>query len=77
MLLACDMYAMQFMEVAYELAGVLDLMLGIQPDERPRRPARFFTGRTRGSCSAGRQIVATPIRERHAAHGESAVNPQG
>jgi CHAT domain-containing protein len=33
-MLACDMYAMQFMEVAYELRGVLDLMLGIQPDDR-------------------------------------------
>src|SRR5207249_2138102 len=33
-LLACDMYAMQFMEVSYELRGVVDLMLGIQPDER-------------------------------------------
>jgi len=32
--LACDMYAMQFMEVAYELRGVLDLLLGIQVDER-------------------------------------------
>ncbi|MEO5741892.1 MAG: CHAT domain-containing protein [Vicinamibacterales bacterium] len=33
-LLACDMYAMQFMEVCYELRGVLDLILGIQPDDR-------------------------------------------
>jgi hypothetical protein len=33
-MLACDMYAMQFMEVAYELRGVLDLLVGIQPDER-------------------------------------------
>src|SRR5262245_62206889 len=33
-LLACDMYAMQFMEVSYELRGVIDLMLGIQPDDR-------------------------------------------
>jgi CHAT domain-containing protein len=33
-LLACDMYAMQFMEVSYELRGVLDLLLGIQPDDR-------------------------------------------
>lgn len=33
-LLACDMYAMQFMEVAYELRGILDLLVGIQPDER-------------------------------------------
>jgi hypothetical protein len=33
-LLACDMYAMQFMEVSYELRGLLDLLLGIQPDDR-------------------------------------------
>lgn len=33
-LLACDMYAMQFMEVAYELRGSVDLMVGIQPDDR-------------------------------------------
>jgi hypothetical protein len=33
-MLACDMYAMQFMEVAYELRGVLDLILGLQPDAR-------------------------------------------
>ena len=33
-MLACDMYAMQFMEVAYELRGVLDFLLGIQPDDR-------------------------------------------
>ncbi len=33
-LLACDMYAMQFMEVAYELRGMLDFLVGIQPDER-------------------------------------------
>lgn len=33
-MLACDMYAMQFMEVSYELRGVLDLIVGIQPDDR-------------------------------------------
>lgn len=33
-ILACDMYAMQFMEVAYELRGCVDLLVGIQPDER-------------------------------------------
>jgi CHAT domain-containing protein len=32
------MYAMQFMEVSYELRGVLDLLLGIQPDEREAGP---------------------------------------
>jgi hypothetical protein len=33
-MLACDMYAMQFMEVAYELRGLVDVLLGIQADER-------------------------------------------
>lgn len=37
-LLACDLYALQFMEVAYELRGVVELMLGIQPDERHDAP---------------------------------------
>jgi hypothetical protein len=31
-MLACDMYATQFMEVAYELRGLTDILLGIQPD---------------------------------------------
>jgi hypothetical protein len=33
-ILACDMYAMQFMEVAYELRGLTDVVIGIQADER-------------------------------------------
>jgi hypothetical protein len=33
-MLACDMYAMQFMEVAYELRGLVDVLVGIQADER-------------------------------------------
>jgi hypothetical protein len=37
--LACDMYAMQFMEVAYELQPVADFLIGIQPDERHDAPA--------------------------------------
>jgi hypothetical protein len=45
-MLACDMYAMQFMEVSYELRGVLDLIVGIQPDER-RKTRHFPTGPTR------------------------------
>ena len=32
-MLACDMYAMQFMEVAYELRGLLGLLVGLQPGE--------------------------------------------
>jgi CHAT domain-containing protein/cysteine peptidase C11 family protein len=37
-LLACDMYAMQFMEVAYELQPAVDFLVGIQPDERSDQP---------------------------------------
>ena len=37
-MLACDMYAMQFMEVAYELRGVLDFQVGLQPDDRHAAP---------------------------------------
>ncbi|HEY5616858.1 MAG TPA: CHAT domain-containing protein [Vicinamibacterales bacterium] len=37
-LLACDMYAMQFMEVAYELQSAVDFLVGIQPDERSDAP---------------------------------------
>jgi hypothetical protein len=37
-LLACDMYAMQFMEVAYELQPYVDFLVGIQPDERQEAP---------------------------------------
>jgi hypothetical protein len=37
-LLACDMYAMQFMEVAYELRGVVDLLVGIQADAQNEAP---------------------------------------
>ncbi len=54
-LLACDMYAMQFMEVAYELRGVLDLLLGIQPDDRensgplPHWPVRAFPSSVAGA----------------------------
>jgi CHAT domain-containing protein len=33
-MLACDMYAMQFMEVAYELRGTVDVLVGIQADQR-------------------------------------------
>jgi CHAT domain-containing protein len=37
-MLACDMYAMQFLEVAYELRGVLDFQVGLQPDDRHATP---------------------------------------
>jgi hypothetical protein len=37
-MMACDMYAMQFMEVAYELRGVVDFQVGLQPDARHDTP---------------------------------------
>jgi CHAT domain-containing protein len=37
-MLACDMYAVQFMEVAYELRGVCDFQVGLQPDARHDTP---------------------------------------
>ena len=38
-MLACDMYAMQFMEVAYELQSAVDVLVGIQPDEHHDAPS--------------------------------------
>ena len=59
-MLACDMYAMQFMEVAYELRGLLDLLVGIQPDElRGRRSACPLA--LRALLQRWQEIVATPI----------------
>jgi len=37
-MLACDMYATQFMEVAYELREHVDFLLGLQPDDRSDAP---------------------------------------
>ncbi len=37
-MLACDMYAMQFMEVAYELRHNVEFLVGLQPDGRQDAP---------------------------------------
>ena len=37
-MLACDMYAMQFMEVAYELRHSVEFLVGLQPDGRQDAP---------------------------------------
>jgi len=74
-MLACDMYAMQFMEVSYELRGVLDLIVGIQPDERqddaplPHWPYARCLKRWQ-------EIVATST-EAQVPKWRSAVDPQG
>ena len=74
-LLACDMYAMQFMEVAYELRGVLDLLLGIQPDDRensgplPHWPYARFLRRWQELVANSAAVEAPRWR--------SAVDPQG
>ena len=74
-LLACDMYAMQFMEVAYELRGVLDLMLGIQPDDRQDAAPLVHWPYAR-CLRRWQEIVATPI-EGAPPRWRSAVDPQG
>ena len=59
-MLACDMYSMQFMEVAYELRGVVDLLLGIQADERhDSEPVRHWPYAT--LLRRWQQIVAAPV----------------
>ncbi|HEX5110772.1 MAG TPA: CHAT domain-containing protein [Vicinamibacterales bacterium] len=59
--LACDMYAMQFMEVAYELRGVLDLLLGIQVDERHEgAPVRHWPYAP--LLKKWQEVVAAPVQ---------------
>jgi hypothetical protein len=74
-LLACDMYAMQFMEVSYELRGVLDLMIGIQPDDRQDAAPLVHWPYAR-CLQRWQEIVATPI-EGAPPRWRSAVDPQG
>ena len=61
-MLACDMYAMQFMEVAYELRGVLDLLVGIQPDDSENAGPLAHWPYARLPASAGRR--SSPRRSR-------------
>ena len=74
-MLACDMYAMQFMEVSYELRGVLDLIVGIQPDERQEDAPLPHWPYAR-CLQRWQEIVATPT-EAQVPRWRSAVDPQG
>jgi hypothetical protein len=74
-MLACDMYAMQFMEVAYELRGLLDLLVGIQPGESETAGPLLHWPYAR-LLQRWQQVVATPI-ESVTPTWKSPVNPQG
>ena len=74
-LLACDMYAMQFMEVCYELRGVIDLIVGIQPDDRQDgAPLRHWPY---ARCLQRWQEVAAAPVQGEGPRWRSAVDPQG
>ena len=74
-MLACDMYAMQFMEVSYELRGVLDLIVGIQPDDRHEGAPLPHWPYAR-CLQRWQEIVASPP-EAHVPRWRSTVDPQG
>jgi hypothetical protein len=74
-LLACDMYAMQFMEVCYELRGVLDLIVGIQPDDR-QEGATLAQWPYARCLQRWQEVVANPV-EGQAPRWRTAVDPQG
>lgn len=60
-MLACDMYAMQFMEVAYELRGLLGLLVGIQPGApEAEGPLRHWP--YAHLLQRWQQVVAAPIQ---------------
>ena len=59
-LLACDMYAMQFMEVAYELRGAVDLIVGIQPGNGPGPPLQQWPYSK--LLKRWQDIVAAPVK---------------
>ena len=63
-LLACDMYAMQFMEVCYELRGVVDLIVGLQPDDHQDGAALSRTGPTRRCLRRWQEVAASPVEKR-------------
>jgi len=73
-MLACDMYAMQFMEVAYELRGLLDLLVGIQPGDSDTAGPLLHWPYAR-LLQRWHQVVATPIE--NTPTWKSPVNPQG
>ncbi|MEO7136027.1 MAG: clostripain-related cysteine peptidase, partial [Vicinamibacterales bacterium] len=61
-MLACDMYAMQFMEVAYELRGLLDLLVGIQPGA-PEAQAPLLHWPYAHLLQGWQQVVAAPLED--------------
>ena len=73
-MLACDMYAMQFMEVAYELRGLLDILVGLQADERhesaPIRPWPYAR-----LLALWKEVTAAPV-EGAAPRWKSGIDPQ-
>lgn len=74
-LLACDMYAMQFMEVCYELRGVVDLIVGLQPDDHQSGPALRHWPYAR--CLERWQAIAAGPVESKGPRWLSEVDPQG
>jgi CHAT domain-containing protein len=74
-MLACDMYAMQFMEVSYELRGVLDLIVGIQPDERSEDAPLPHWPYAR--CLKRWQEIVANATEANVPRWRTAVDPQG
>jgi CHAT domain-containing protein len=74
-MLACDMYAMQFMEVAYELRGLLDQLVGIQPGESQTAGPLVHWPYAR-LLRRWQEIVAAPV-ENAAPKWRTPVDPQG
>jgi hypothetical protein len=74
-LLACDMYAMQFMEVCYELRGVVDLIVGLQPDDHQDAGALRHWPYAR-CLQRWQEVAASPV-ESDGPRWQSEVDPQG
>ena len=74
-MLACDMYAMQFMEVCYELRGVLDLIVGLQPDDHQNGAALRHWPYAR-CLQRWQEVAASPV-EGEGPRWKSAVDPRG
>src|SRR6478736_5357972 len=74
-MLACDMYAMQFVEVAYELRGLLELLVGIQPGASEAEGPLLHWPYAQ-LLQHWHQVLSTPI-EAAAPVWTSAGNPEG
>jgi CHAT domain-containing protein len=74
-MLACDMYAMQFMEVCYELRGVVDLIVGLQPDDRQEGSILKHWPYAR-CLQRWQEVAASPV-EAEGPRWRSAIDPQG